>query len=103
MKAHLQYIKNTISKSIGVIYKLRPYLDKATLKNLYFTFVYPYLIYCVEVWGNSCDTHLEPIIKMQKRCIRTITFSCYFEQTQPLFKELEILSFRKLVIVGTTY
>ena len=73
-------------------------MDKATLKNLYFTFVYPYLIYCVEVWGNACDTHLEPIIKIQKRCIRTITFSCYFEQTEPLFKELEILSFKKLVI-----
>ena len=97
-KEHLQYIKNKISKSIGIIYKIRPYLDKATLKNLYFTYVYPYLIYCVEVWGNACDTHLEPIIKIQKRCIRTITFSCYFEQTEPLFKELEILSFKKLVI-----
>ena len=27
-----------------------------------------------------------------------MTFSCYFEQTEPLFKELEILSFKKLVI-----
>ena len=73
-------------------------MDKATLKNLYFTFVYPYLIYCVEVWGNGCDTHLQPIIKIQKSCIRTITFSRYFEQTEPLFKELETLSFKKLVI-----
>ena len=48
--------------------------------------------------GNACDTHLEPIIKMQMKCIRTITFSCYFEQTEPLLKELEILSFKKLVI-----
>ena len=40
-KEHLQYIKNKISKSIGIIYKIRPYLDKATLKNLYFTFVLP--------------------------------------------------------------
>ena len=72
-------------------------MDKTTLKNLYFTFVYPYLIYCAEVWGNAYDTHLEPIIKIQKRCIRTITFSCYFEQTEPLFKELKILSFKKLV------
>ena len=60
--------------------------------------MYPYLIYCGEVWGNACDTHLDPIIKVQKRCIRTITFSCYFEQTEPLFRELEILSFKKLVI-----
>ena len=34
------------------------------------------------------------------RCKRIVleTFSCYFEQTEPLFKELEILSFKKLVI-----
>ena len=54
----------------------------------------------MEVWGNTCDTNLEPIIKMQMRCIiyETNTFSCCIEQTEPLFKELEILSFKKLVI-----
>ena len=72
---HIQYIKNKISKSIGILIKIRPYLDKVTLRNLYFTFVYPYLIYCVEVWGNACDTHLDPIIKIQKKCVRVITFS----------------------------
>ena len=77
---------------------MRPYLDKATLKNLYFTFVYPYLIYCVEVWGSACDAHVETIIRLKKICIRTITFSCYFEQTEPLFREFEILSIKKLVI-----
>ena len=44
--------------------KIRQYLDKFTLRNLYFTFVYPYLIYCVEVLGNACDTHLNPIINI---------------------------------------
>ena len=63
---HMQYIKNIISKCFGILIKIRPYLDKVTLRNLYFTFVYPYLIYCVEVWGNACDTHLDPIIKIQK-------------------------------------
>ena len=46
---HIQYNKNKISKSIGILIKIRPYLDKVTLRNLYFTFVYPYLTYCVEV------------------------------------------------------
>ena len=78
--------------------KIRPYLDKVTLRNLYFTFVYPYLIYCVEVWGNACDTHLDPIIKIQKKCVRVITFSHYLEPTESLFKDLKILAFKKLVI-----
>ena len=95
---HIQYIKNKISKSIGILIKIRPYLDKVTLRNLYFTFVYPYLIYCVEVWGNACDTHLDPIIKIQKKCVRVITFSHYLEPTESLFKDLKILLFKKLVI-----
>ena len=77
--------------------KIKPYLDKVTLRNLYFTFVYPYLIYCVEVWGNACDTHLDPIIKIQKKCVRVITFSHYLEPTDSLFKDLKILVFKKLV------
>ena len=95
---NIQYIKNKISKSIGILINIRPYLDKVTLRNQYFTFVYPYLLYCVEVWGNACDTHLDPIIKIQKKCVRVITFSHYLEPTESLFKDLKILAFKKLVI-----
>ena len=95
---HIQYIKNKISKFIGILIKIRPYLDKVTLRNLYFTFVYPYLIYCVEVWGNACDTHLDPIIKIQKKCVRVITFSHYLEPSESLFKNLKFLAFKKILI-----
>ena len=94
---HILYIKNKISKSVGIINKVRNFVDKQTLRNLYFTFVYPYLIYCIEIWGNTNDTHLNPIILVQKKCIRAITFSHYLESTAPLFKKLNILNFKNLV------
>ena len=65
------------------VIKIRPYLDKVTLRNLYL---------------NACDTHLDPIIKIQKKCVRVITFSHYLEPTESLFKDLKILAFKKLVI-----
>ena len=34
---HINHIKNKISKSIGIIYKIRNFLDKNTLQNLYYT------------------------------------------------------------------
>lgn len=95
---HILYIKNKISKSIGIIQKTRTFLNKNTLRTLYFTFIYPYLIYCVEIWGNANDTHLKPVIQIQKKGIRTVTFSHYLDATAPLFKQLNILSFKKLVI-----
>ena len=68
--AQITYIKNKISKSIGIISKIRQFLDKHTLRNMYFSFIYPYLIYCIETWGNVHDTHLNPLIKLQKNGIR---------------------------------
>ena len=64
---HILCIKNKISKSIGIINKIRNLLDRNTLRNLYFTFIYPYLIYCIEIWGNTNDTHLNPIVKKKKK------------------------------------
>ena len=61
-------------------------------------FVYPYLIYGVEIWGNACNAYIDPLIKLQKKCLRIITFSNYLAHTEPLFQKLEILNFKKLVI-----
>ena len=87
------YIKNKISKSIGIIHKTHNFLDRNTLRNLYFTFIYPYLIYCIEIWGNSNDSHLNPIIKIQKKGIQAISFAHYLDPTSPLFRRLNILNF----------
>ena len=87
--AHILYIKNIIY--IGIIFKIINFLDKHSLRNMYFTFIYPYLIYCVEIWGNTNETHLKPLIQIQKRSIRTITFSHYQDHTGPLFDILNIL------------
>ena len=91
--AHIHYIKNKISKSIGILFKIRNFLDNHTLRSMYFTFIYPYLIYCVEVWGNTHDCHLNPLIKIQKKSIRTITLSHYLDHTAPLFERLNILEY----------
>ena len=58
--------KNKLSKSIGIIYICRNYFDKETMRNLYFSFIYPHLTYCVEIWGNACSIHLNHIVKFKK-------------------------------------
>ena len=57
---HIAHVKNKVSKGIGVLYKARQFLDKKSLHNLYYSYIYPYLIYCIEVWGSACQTHLRP-------------------------------------------
>ena len=48
---HITHVKNMVSKGIGIMYRARRYLTKSSLRKLYFSYIYPYLIYCIEIWG----------------------------------------------------
>ena len=72
---HITYIKNKVAKGIGIIRKAQKLLNKKALLNLYHTLIFPYLIYCVEIWGCAKKTHLSPLYLLQKRIVRIITFS----------------------------
>ena len=95
---HIIYIKNKVSRAIGIIYKARKYANKQTVKQMYYTFVFPYLIYCCEIWGNTSQTHLDSLIKCQKKIVRVMTFSLYDAHSKPLFEQLHILDLKKLII-----
>ena len=52
---------------------------------------------------NNCSrlymfVHLDPIIKIQKKIVRTITLSHHLAHTVPLFDTLNILNFNNLVV-----
>ena len=64
---HISYIKNKISKGFGIILRARKFFNKSALLKLYNSFVLPYLIYCVEIWGNASEIHILPIITLQKK------------------------------------
>ena len=64
---HIAYVKNKISKGFGIILRARKFFNLKTLLNLYHAFIFPYLIYCVEIWCNARDIHLLPIILHYRR------------------------------------
>ena len=57
--------------------------------------------YCVEVWGNTYRTYIDPIIKLQKRAIRIINKVSYRDTTNKLFIESCSLKFIDIVYLKT--
>ena len=99
---HIAYVKNKVAKGIGIMFKARTYLDRRSLINLYNAYIYPYLIYCVESWGNAPKCHLDQLyILHKKRIIRLITFSNYnqaaYMPSEYIFRELQVLPLYYLV------
>ena len=93
---HINYIKKKIAKGIGVICRARRLLNVQTLCTLFHSFVYPYLNYATEVWGNAAECHLASIVKLQKKSLRIITHSPRLEHTAPLFVKLNILRIEEI-------
>ena len=82
---HIKYISSKVSRSLGILYKLQDYLPTTSLIGLYYTFVYPYLIYCIPIWGNTTENHLYPLKILQKRAIRIINKKPFLHHTNDLF------------------
>ena len=93
---HTQWIGKKISKSIGVMYRVRNLIPISCMRNLYFSFVNSYLQYCVVVWGGTYQRHLEPLVVLQKRGIRLVYNVPFHDSTTVLFNQCQSLKLRDL-------
>ena len=96
-KAHINYIQKKVSKNIAICNKAKWVLNYNALYILYFSLVFPYLTYVLEVWGNNYKTTLQPLVKLQKRAVRIIHKADYLEHTNTLFLQSKIIKFLDLV------
>ena len=90
-KAHASTFVKELSKSVGILSRARKFLDNEILRQLYFSFLFPYLSYGNIIWGQSADCTLNPIFKLQKCAIRIITNTKRRDSTKLSFQKLNIL------------
>ena len=94
---HINELCNKVPKGIGIIRKVcHNLLNRKTLVNLYYTFIFPYLSYCNIVWGRAANVHLSRIFLLQKKILRCIFNVGYREHTAPLFMESKIMTIYQL-------
>ena len=98
-KYHLNELKKKVARSIGILYKLRPFVNATILRSIYYAIIYPFLLYGVVVWGTASNSLLSPILVQQKKIVRLMTFNDTFSNTPgalvhspPLFYQLKLLT-----------
>ena len=98
---HIAELSKKVSRAIGVLYKLRPYVTTKILINVYYAIVYPFLLYGIAVWGNVTKNLIiiTPIHILQKKIVRMVTYNDGYNtvfgplvHTPPLFHELRLLN-----------
>ena len=72
-KNHIDELCLKLSKTVGVVSKLRYYVNIDELKILYNSLIYPFFTYGVHIWGLTYPTYLNPLTTLQKHLVRIMT------------------------------
>ena len=106
-KHHDSNISKKISRSVGIMYKLRPSLPLNVLKDVYYSLVYSHIVYAIEVWGSTFKTKMDKILFLQKKAMRLIKFMDSYpsipgplQPSGPIFSQLKTL---KVIDIYITY
>ena len=76
-------------------------MTNQVLIQLYYSLIYPFLTYSLITWGNTYQTTLLPLIILQKKAVRIMTFSEYNSHSSPLFQKLKIFKVSDLIYLYT--
>ena len=86
-KSHAAKMANKISRTLGVMNRLKRYFPLSALKTMYDSLILSQLQFGITCWGFEWNR----IFKLQKRAVRIMTNSKYNSHTEPLFNELNLL------------
>ena len=90
--SHVQKIANKISRTLGVMNRLKRYLPISAMKLMYDSLILSHLQFGITNWGFEWDR----ISKLQKRALRIMTNSRYNAHTEPLLKQLHLLNVKDI-------
>lgn len=80
-KEQVKNVCNKITRSIGIISKIRHLVNHKCLLTLHYSPIYPYLNYGNIVWGNTFTTYINSIFTLQKM----YSHSNFFQTWDPKF------------------
>lgn len=76
-KQQIDSTSKKLSKAIGVLRRVKPFISKDSLIIIYNSLVLPHFDYCSLVWGNCNKTLREKMQKLQNRAARIISGDTY--------------------------
>ena len=69
---HINAVVRKLNFLLMMLRFLRKFLNDKSMVDVYYSFIYPHLIYGLEFWGHAPDYALEQVLICQKKALRII-------------------------------
>ena len=70
--SHIESVLQKLKRLLGIFYKMRYKLPDWCLRNIYFAFVHPYILYGLEVYGNTYPSYLDKLTVLNNKLLRIL-------------------------------
>lgn len=96
--AHIRLLIRKLQPSIRSFRYANKLLPPQTMKQLYYTHVYPHLINAISIWGSPKRNahYLQPLIRTHKKIIRLLVNAHPLAHTAPIMADLQLLNLNNL-------
>ena len=88
---HIKNLINKLSKSVGILAKVKPFLSTAAMLTLYYAIFQSYLQYGVLVWSSTFKSYLKKLIVLQNKALKIIGGAKWNERAPPFHLKFKIL------------
>jgi len=95
---HIDILISKLSRSIGIICKLKHIMPSKVLLNLYYTMVHPHLLHGISIWGNTHNKHLNRLASLQNKAVKIIIGAQWQDQATPYYAQLRIRKLHELYV-----
>ena len=72
---------------------MRHYVPSTIIRNLYFTFIAPFINYGLINWGSATASSLKSVHRNVNKALRIMNFDNYTASSKPIFQKFGILNF----------
>ena len=99
---HTKSLASKLTRTIGMLSKIRHFVDKSTLRNIYFSIFSSILTYGCQIWGQHqiLSANIKRIIKLQNKAVRVINFADFHAPSSRLYKASHIMKLKDLITLN---
>ena len=96
-KLQVQNLKKKLSKTCGLIFKLRHYVPLSTCRILYYSMFHSVSLYSLINWGRASNSLLRKIELLQNKFIRACLFQPHKTHVKLLFSKFQALKSKDVI------
>ncbi len=97
LNIHFDNICKKLSKGLFCLRRAKNIINTIGLRAIYFSIFHSHLLYCSLILNCASSTQINRVLTLQKKAIRIVSNANYNAHCAPLFNNLDILPFDKIL------